>query len=256
MLVRPNSPSDLSQFAGYVTHFRAGRPFRSRQFWNRSRPGYPQSVTDYPDRARLIADMCAVIKAARRPLDHDWNRTGLDREGWHTLFRLANRLCRHLYFEHMERNKLRDALQSVVLEYRAIAKGERPKAKALAAEVLDGLAQEPMTRTVLLGLEHLKLPHGTVVGEVTFIRVDQDNDLEEVWNRYWPPASELACQVEVQGGSTDFLVARARSTAETALGIVRLQTLFGFNSKIYLDQVMFGFDGLFAIRDGQDLLGE
>ena len=46
----------------------------------------------YPQRASLIADLCGLWKAARRPLPTELRTSILDGEGWDVLYRLANRL--------------------------------------------------------------------------------------------------------------------------------------------------------------------
>jgi hypothetical protein len=62
----------------------------------------------------------------------------------------------------------------------------------------------------------------------------------------------MVCEVEAVGGTDELLLGRARQTAEAGLALVRQQVLFGGMYKIYLDQVMFGFDGTYTIREGAE----
>ncbi len=211
---------------------------------------YGIQAPDYPGRAELVGGMLPVLKAARRPLAPELERFGLDRDGWHHLDVLENRLVRHGHFEHLGREKIRDAIQEGALRYREVAADQRTPARQFAAEVLDAMAQEPMRRTVYLGVEHLRLPHGTVVGDVRFVELSNDPDLTEAFARFGDSAPELVCEVEVIAGTDDLLRERARDTAETALGLIRQQNLFGFNVKIYLDQIIYGLDGRYIWRDG------
>jgi hypothetical protein len=219
---------------------------------------YPGFVTDsteaheYPGRADLIGGMQPLLKAARRPLAPEWERFGLDRDGWHQLDLLVHRLARHVYFEHLGREKIRDALHEAVLRYRAMAPIARPTGRQFAAETLDAIAQEPLRRTVYLGVEHLQLPHDTVVGEVRFIDPASDPELLDSFSRFGDAAPSLLCEVAVTGGTSGILRDRARNIAETALGLVRQQNLFGFSAKIYLDQVLYRLDGTWTWRDGSE----
>jgi hypothetical protein len=207
----------------------------------------------YPERAELIAEMCGLLKAARRPLTREWKRFDLDREGWKLLDQLTDRLVRHLQFEYLDRNKLRGALRDAVRRYKNLSAGQRPASKQFAAEFLDGLAQQPIRRTCYLGVKHLKLPHGTTVGEARFLQLSEDDILAQSFAWFGDAAPELVCEVEAVGGTGDLVLERARKTAERALALVRQQMLFGFMSKIYLDQVMFGLDGKYTWREGPGL---
>ena len=207
---------------------------------------------DYPGRPDLIGGMQPLLKAARRPLAPEWERFGLDRDGWHQLDLLMHRLAGHIYFEHLGREKIRDAIRESVLRYRAMAPNARPAGRKFAAETLDAMAQEPLRRTVYLGVEHLQLPHDTVVGHVRFIDPASDPELLESFTRFGDAAPSLVCEVAVTGGTSDILRDRARNIAETALGLVRQQNLFGFNAKIYLDQVLYRLDGKWTWRDGSE----
>jgi hypothetical protein len=191
-----------------------------------------------------------MLKAARRPLGSEWERFGLDADGWRQLDLLARRLIRHMYFEHLGLESIRDSLHQGAVRYRAIAPDRRPTAREYAAEVLDPMAQEPMRRTVYLGVEHLKLPHDTVVGSVRFLDLSHDTELAEAFARFGDAAPELVCAVEVIAATDELLRERARNKAELALGLIRQQNLFGFNSKIYLDQIIYGLDGRYTWRDG------
>jgi hypothetical protein len=207
---------------------------------------------DYLGRANLIGEMQPLLKAARRPLTPEWERFGLDGDGWHRLDLLVHRLVRHVHFEHLGRKKIPDSLHEAVLRYRAMTPSERPAGREFAAETLDAMAHEPLRRTVYLGVEHLQLPHGTVVGDVRFIEPSSDPELLESFTRFGDAAPSLLCEVAVIGGTADILRDRARDIAETALGLVRQQNLFGFNAKIYLDQVLYRLDGTWTWRDDSE----
>lgn len=197
--------------------------------------------------------MLRLLKAARRPLLPEWERFGLDRDGWLELDRLAHRLVRHLYFEHLSLAKIRDHLHQAVLRYRATNARARIPNREFAAETLDAMAQEPLHGTVFLGVEHLQLPHGTVVGGVRFVDPSSQSDLLESMSRFGRSIPSLLCQVEVTAGTSDLLRDRARDVAETALGLLRQQNLFGFNAKIYLGQILYRLDGRWALRNGPEV---
>jgi hypothetical protein len=197
--------------------------------------------------------MCGVLKAARRPLSDEWKRFDLDAEGWGLLDALTDRLVRHVNFERLELDQLRTALRDAVRAYRNPANGARPNSKAYAAEILDGLAQEPIRRILYLGVRHLTLAHGTVVGDVRFLRLSEHNELAESFAWFPGGVPEMACEVEAIGGTDALVLERARRSAERALALVRQQILFGFMAKIYLDQVMFRLDGKYTWREGTDL---
>jgi hypothetical protein len=101
--------------------------------------------------------MCGLLKAARRPLGPDWERYGLDADGFHRLDRLVRKLNAHLHFEHRNRKELKSEIRAAVQRYRTLQGSSRPPAKTFAAETLDGLAQAAMTQLVYLGVEHLNL---------------------------------------------------------------------------------------------------
>ncbi len=212
----------------------------------------PNDVS-YPERAALIADICRLLKAARRPLTDEWKHFDLDRKGWALLDQLTDRLVHHLHFEHLDRKELRRALHVAVKRYKNPPAGRRPANTQFAADVLDGLAQQPMRRTVYLGVHHLTLPHGIGVGDARFLRLSEDSALAESFAWCGGSAPEMACEVEAIGGTDDLLMERARKAAERALALVRQQMLSGFMAKIHLDQVMFGLDGRYTWRAGSDL---
>ena len=211
------------------------------------------SGATYPEHAALIADMCGLLKAARRPLSDEWKRYDLDADGWRRLEQLTDRLVSHTSFEYLERRELQSKLRDAVRRYKDPLGGSRPASKAYAAEVLDALAREPKQRTLYLGVRHLKLTHGTVVGDVRFLQLSDDDALTRSFNRFGGSAPELVCEVEAIGGTDALVLERARKTAERALALVRQQMLFGFMAKIYLDQVMFGLDGKYTWREGPNL---
>jgi hypothetical protein len=211
------------------------------------------SRASYPERSELIAQMCGVWKAARRPPPADHPTSLLDDDGWERLYALARRLSNHLSFEHREHQQLRDALVAAVRQYRSAQPGTPRDGKQLAAEFLDGLAKEPMRRTVYLGIRDLKLPHGTSIGGARFLCPAQDEPLAQSFSRLKDKAPELVCAVDVVAGTDELLRDRSREAAERALALVRQQVLFGFMSKIYLDQVMFGLDGTYTWAVGTDL---
>jgi hypothetical protein len=203
----------------------------------------------YADRAQLIGAMLPVLKAARRPLTPEWERFGLDREGWNDLGRMVDRLIRHTSFEHLERNELRSSLHDAAVQYRQTPVGERRPTREVAAEVLDAMAREPMHRRVYLGIAHLSLPHDTTVADVRFLDPSQDVALAEAFTRFGEVAPALVCEIDVVAGTAALLLDRARDRAAVALGLIRQQNLFGFPAKIYLDQVIYGLDGTWTWRD-------
>lgn len=205
---------------------------------------------NYSGRSELIGAMRPLLKAARRPLGPEWKPYGLDPNGWHQLDLLVQRLVRDVYFEYLDRQKIRDALQKAVLRYRSA--NPRPKGNEFAAEILDALAQEPLRKTVYLGVEHLQLPHGTVVGNVRFVDPSSEPELLESLSNIGA-APSLLCEVKVTAGTADLLRDRAYDTAATALGLVRQQHLFGFSAKIYLSQVLYRLDDTWTWRDGSDI---
>lgn len=193
--------------------------------------------------------MLPILKAARRPLVGEWQRTGLDAEGWTHLGRLADDLVRHPYFEHHKLKEIRESLADATRRYRALQPSERPKPRDYAAAVIDPIASQPMVRTLYLGVENLDLPHDTVVGDVRLVEVSSDAELAEAFSIFEDAAPRLVCEVEVTAGTLDLLRQRARDRANTALGLIRQQNLFGFNSKIYLDQVLYSLDGKWTLRE-------
>ncbi len=148
----------------------------------------------YPDRAELIGAMLPVLKAARRSLPPEWEPFGLDRDGWNDLDRLVGRLIRHTSFEHLKRQDIRTALHDAALEYRQTPAGERRSAREVAAGALDAMAQEPMHRTVYLGLAHLSLPDGTTIGAVRSLDLSQDAALAEAFSRFGDKAPTHVCE--------------------------------------------------------------
>jgi hypothetical protein len=204
----------------------------------------------YPDRAELIGAMLPVLKAARRRLPPEWEPFGLDRDGWNDLDRLVGRLIRHTSFEHLKRQDIRTALHDAALEYRQTPVGERRSAREVAAGALDAMAQEPMHRTVYLGLAHLSLPDGTTIGDVRFLDLSQDAALAEAFSRFGDKAPTHVCEIRVVAGTDPLLLERARDRAAVAFGLIRQQNLFGFPAKIYLDQVTYGLNGTWTWRDG------
>lgn len=211
-----------------------------------------QKDDEYPQRASLIADLCGLWKAARRPLPPEWRTSILDGDGWDLLYGLADRLARHLSFEHLTRRELRDALTSAVRRYKVPGGRNGLDNRRFAAEVLDGLAQEPLRRTVYLGVQHLTLPHQTTVGDVRFLLLSEDQELARSFTHFGDLAPRMACEVTAAGGTEALLLDRARRAAEDALALVRQQVLFGGRSKIYLDQVIFGLSGTWTWRAGAE----
>jgi hypothetical protein len=207
-----------------------------------------ERLDDYPDRAALIGSMQLLMKAARRQLPPEWERFGLDEDGWRRLGRVTHSLLGHPYFEHLGRKTIRDTLRSGVEEYRFA--DPRPGWKEAAATLLDSMAREPMRLTVYLVVEHLRLPDGTVVGDVRFTDPTRDPELLDAFARLPGSAPTLVCEVDVVAGTPELLRERARDAAETALALIRQQNLFGFPAKMYLDQVLYGLDGRYATRDG------
>lgn len=207
---------------------------------------------DYPQRAALIAELCRLWKAARRPPPAEAPTSILDDDGWEVLDGLANRLARHLSFEHQDRRSLHNALVAGVRRYKMPGGRDGLDNQQFAAEILDSLAREPMHRTLYLGVEHLKLPHGTTVGEVRFLLLSREHALAEGFALFEDAAPTMVCEVDVVGGTVDHLRDRARRVAENALALVRQQVHFGGFAKTYLDQVMFGLDGKYTLREGAE----
>lgn len=162
---------------------------------------------------------------------------------------MTHSLLGHPYFEHLGRKTIRDTLRSGVEEYRPA--DPRPGWKEAAATLLGSMAREPMRLTVYLVVEHLRLPDGTVVGDVRFTDPTRDPELFEAFARLPGSAPTLVCDVGVVAGTPELLRERARDAAETALALIRQQNLFGFPAKMYLDQVLYGLDGRYATRDGE-----
>jgi len=206
------------------------------------------AVHTYPGRAELIGSMQPLFKAARRPLTPEWERVGLDEDGWRRLHQLTNVLLRLPYFEHLEQTSIREQLRAGLAEYRAAE--ARPQWKVAAAELLDSMAVEPMRRTVYLGVENLTLPDGTVLGEGRFVDPRSDAELSAAFWRLGADPPTLVCEIrDVVAGTSDLVRERARDAAETALALVRQLQLFGFNAKIYLSQVRYRLDGRYVTVD-------
>lgn len=206
----------------------------------------------YPQRPSLIADLCGLWKAARRPLPTEWRTSILDGEGWDVLYRLADRLVRHPSFEHLSRRELHDALVEAVRRYKVPGGRDGLDNKQFAAVVLDSVAREPLHRTVYLGVQHLALPHETTVGDARFVLLSKDQELAQSFARFGDAAPKMACEVKAVGGTEDHLRERSREAAEDALALVRQQVLFGGPSKIYLDQVIFSLNGTYTWRVGTE----
>jgi hypothetical protein len=179
----------------------------------------------------------------------------LDDEGWDLFNRLVDRLARHLSFEHLGRRELSNALVVAVRRYKSPDGRQGRRNQELAAEVLDGLAQEPMQRTLYLGVQHLKLPHETTVGDVRFLLTSEDPELAQAFRSLDDAGPEMVCEVEAVAGTEDLLRDRARQAAEGALALVRQQVLHGGMYKIYLDQVIFSLDGKYTWREGAGYAG-
>jgi hypothetical protein len=203
--------------------------------------------TQYPDRGALVGDMCRLLKAARTPLAKQWQPFGLDPAGRRVLTRLARRLSEHLYFEHRTRNDLAEQLGTALIRYQVLLQETpRPKAKNFAAEVLDALAQPPVTWFAYLGVRHLDLPAGMSVGDVRFVHIDEVEGLAEALSHFGDRAPKLLCGVPVVAGTDDLALVRARRSADSALALIRQKVLYGFGAKMYLDQVAFSLDGTYA----------
>jgi len=206
----------------------------------------------YPQRSELIADLCQLLKLARRPLPDDQERYDLDREGWKHMVKLSGRLSRHMSFEHIGRRQLQQDLRDAVRHYKAPSDGVRPNAKAFASELLDGWVQDPIRATFYLGIRHLRVPHSTTVRGVRLLRVSEDEALTQSFGWRGDSVPEFACEVTVTGGTDDLRLQRARKAADGALALLRQQMLFGFQATIYLEQVMFGLDGTYTWRTSED----
>ncbi len=211
------------------------------------------SLADYADRGALIGDLCGALKGARAPETEESGRYGLDRKTRRLVDRLARRLSGHLYFEHREQEDLADELFRAVNGYkRRLDESPRPKPKVLAAEFLDSLAQPPLNWQGFLGLRHLDLPSGTVVGQVRFLRADEEEGLAETFSRFGENAPRTVCTVSVVAGTDNIALERARRDAESALALVRQKVLHGFGAKMYPEQIAFSLTGHWAWKqDGR-----
>lgn len=198
-------------------------------------------TADYPHRSVLIGDMCGVLKAARAPNIEESRRYGLDGKTRQLLNCLVRRLSEHLYFEQRTRKDLFDRLFSAITDYRT--KSSRPEAKALAAEVLDGLSRPPSNWLTYLGLNHLMLPSGFVIGRVLFLHPDAEDGLGETFTGFGELAPKLFCSISGIAGTSDLALQRARRDAESALMLVRQKILHGFGAKMYPGQIAFGLSG-------------
>ncbi len=93
-------------------------------------------LSDYPGRPELVGAMLPMLKAARRPLSPEWERFGLEADGWHQLDLLANRLTRHQHFEHLGRKSVRDSLHQGALRYQGIAAATRSQPESMQLRFL------------------------------------------------------------------------------------------------------------------------
>lgn len=208
-------------------------------------------IQNYPARSDRINELCRILKISRRTLTSELEATGLDLEGWNLLYGLAHRLAIDEYFEHLSGEQIRKRIQQSVLKYRGSI--PRPKLRQFASEVLDNMANEPLTCNLYLGIKNIALPNNVVVGEVRFLDCAENTEVAEAFIRFGESAPKCVCEVEVTGGSRDLLLARARVKCERALGLVRQQHLFGTPSKIYEFQVAYDLDGTWTIRDENGL---
>lgn len=62
----------------------------------------------------------------------------------------------------------------------------------------------------------------------------------------------MVCEVGAVGGTEALLRDRTRGATEDALALVRQQVLFSGRFRIYLDQVIFGLNGIYAWREGAE----
>ena len=96
---------------------------------------------EIPHRGELVAELCKLWKAARRPVPEELKTSILDGDGWDALYELADRLTRHLSFEYLDRRELRDGLVTAVRRYKSPGGRNGLDNRQFAAEILDGLAQ-------------------------------------------------------------------------------------------------------------------
>ena len=201
----------------------------------------------FPDRPLLVDEMRRLLKAALLPPKTEWEqRAGLAAEGWRCLDRLSRKLSIHLHFEHLGVRGVRERLRDAATEYRAAPVSSRPKAAHFAAATLDQMAQAPITRTAYLGIRHLDLPVPMNVAGVRFLHAEEVPGLTEVLRTCTTSPPRLVCSVKVTAGTDELALMRAKRAATTALALVRQKFLFGFNAKIYQNQIAFGLDGTFA----------
>lgn len=214
---------------------------------------WPSSIPNHGD---LIVELLRLIKAARAPLaNEEEQRIGLTLVGWRCLGRLAVKLRANLYFEHIDFKTLQDQLWELVSNYKATAMPVRPKDRQLAEDFVTRLARAPTRQTAYLGIHHLDLPNGTVVGGVHFLHPGDEEGLAEAFSGLRGAPPQLVCAVEVEAGTDELALARAQRLATTALGLVRQKILFGFRAKIYPGQVAFDLDRTYTWKRDGTLLG-
>lgn len=192
----------------------------------------------------------ALHELARDPIRENGGKPERERElALHNLVvDVVEDLLRDIRFEHWKRKELRATVLDAVAAMGLSSEDPAPSSRGAASVLLDRLAREPRTCTLYLGVENLDLPHGTVAGDAQFLRLAEEVELSEALARLPSETRSLLCAVEVTAGTSELLRECAREKAEIALGLIRQQALFGFRSRIYLDQVLFGLDGAYAIR--------
>lgn len=203
----------------------------------------------YPDRAALVSEMCALLRCARRPLSEEDARYGIDDDATRRLYRLAHRLACHGYFEHRTRDALVEGLRSHFDEYRSrLAERPRPDLREFSGRALDDLAAAPGTWEVVFGLEHVDLPAGLRIGDVTFLHGEDAPDIAQAFREMLRDVPRLLAATIVVAGTGELARLRAKRSVERALALVRQNLMFGFRSKMYPGQLAFGFDGRYVIR--------
>jgi hypothetical protein len=208
-----------------------------------------ESPAQNPDRAALVNSLCGLLKVARRPLEGEDKRYGLDNEGRRLIWALARRLSAYLHFEHHTTKELEADLRGAIDRYRAhLDERPRPDLKDFAGGVLDGLAADPTVWTAYLGVRDLGLPPDMSVGSVRFMDPHDEAGLVEDFQRASGAEPGLVCVTQVLAGTSDLAIARARQAAEGALALIRQKMLFGFMAKMHPGQLAFDVDGRYVLK--------
>ncbi|WAH95243.1 hypothetical protein [Arthrobacter sp. MMS18-M83] len=199
------------------------------------------------DLRKLVSSFLAASCGELTPDEKIW---GLGAEAREALDAVVERLVVDARFEHIGRKELERSFFEYAVNFRNNARVSTPALQEAAIDILGSMARKPLTRTVYLGIEHIGLAHGTVAGPATFLRLSEDKELKDAFERLGSSCPELVCAVEVTAGTDELMLERARERVAIALALVRQRYLFGFAAKIYPDQVLFGLNGSHVQRCG------